>query len=334
MVVACVQPNPEDASLLPRSSSEVDEVILVMDEGEFDSDVGDYMLSILQEEYPLLPQPEPRFNIARINQLSFNPLLKRASTIIYVGCLGKGGDTAKEIQKHLKQIDKTEKEFFYFIRKNVWANPQQVIYFFGQTEEELLANLQANKEGIINLIYSIEDRKAYRNAFASGVSQARSEKLKETFGVDLEVPVSFKEIVIEDDVHWYREDQKGVISNLYLQKIPYSDDLRMDGQSVQKIRKAFGKQYVKSQVEGAFMTTEEKAFTPSHEKIDVNGRPAIQGRGLWTMENDFMGGPYINYLINDKANKQYLFVEGFVFAPGEKKRKLIRRLEQWMLSIK
>lgn len=48
-------------------------------------------------------------------------------------------------------------------------------------------------------------------------------------------------------------------------------------------------------------------------------------RGLWEMQNDAMGGPFVAYW---KPNgKRIVVTEVFVYAPETKKRNLVRRLE-------
>ena len=47
-----------------------------------------------------------------------------------------------------------------------------------------------------------------------------------------------------------------------------------------------------------------------------------------------MGGPFVNYIVEDKVNNRVLFVEGFVFAPSKRKRDNIIELEAIIKSIK
>ena len=47
--------------------------------------------------------------------------------------------------------------------------------------------------------------------------------------------------------------------------------------------------------------------------------------GLWEMENDIMGGPFIGHLKNLRDGTMLVEL-GFVYAPGQKKRNRIRQL--------
>ena len=57
------------------------------------------------------------------------------------------------------------------------------------------------------------------------------------------------------------------------------------------------------------------------------GRTVIEARGLWEMENDMMGGPFVSYSQVDSVNNRVIVAEGFVYAPEKRKRLFIRQLE-------
>jgi hypothetical protein len=58
-----------------------------------------------------------------------------------------------------------------------------------------------------------------------------------------------------------------------------------------------------------------------------NGEYLVELRGLWRLENAFMGGPFISHTILDEKNNRIVTVEGFVYAPSLDKRNYVRELE-------
>jgi hypothetical protein len=67
--------------------------------------------------------------------------------------------------------------------------------------------------------------------------------------------------------------------------------------------------------------------------ISVKGSYAYETRGLWYMENDGMGGPFVSHSRVDTVNNKVIVVEGFVFAPEKMKRGLIRRVEGALYTL-
>ena len=57
-------------------------------------------------------------------------------------------------------------------------------------------------------------------------------------------------------------------------------------------------------------------------------------RGLWEMEGDAMGGPFVSHSIVDSSRRRIIVAEGFVYAPGMKKRNLLRQLEASLYTLK
>jgi len=83
--------------------------------------------------------------------------------------------------------------------------------------------------------------------------------------------------------------------------------------------------------EGQWMETDPRAVLA--EKVQVGGRQIAAFRGLWGMRKDAMGGPFVAYYYPDSVNNRLLVAEGFIFAPEEKKRPLIRKIEASLQTV-
>jgi len=60
---------------------------------------------------------------------------------------------------------------------------------------------------------------------------------------------------------------------------------------------------------------------------------AVETRGLWEVNGNFMGGPFINYtLVNEKTNK-VVTLDGYVYAPNAPKRDLLLQVETIIHSL-
>ena len=70
------------------------------------------------------------------------------------------------------------------------------------------------------------------------------------------------------------------------------------------------------------------------KNIGVKGEYAFEARGLWYMENDMMGGPFVSHARVDSPNGRVVVVEAFVYAPQKKKRDLMRQMEASLYTLK
>lgn len=323
---------------LPDASGRVDEIIVVMDDKAWEGESGKALRRVLTDAYPGLPQPEPRFDLNQVPPLGLEKILKRSSTIIYVGNLKDGGPTDKAIQEQVGRLEDKKPRYLFSVN-DVWASPQQVIYLFGKDEEDLINVMDVKKEQIVNRIYTIEDRKAYRNAYAGQTNKGLSAYVKKNYDIEFRVPGKFEEIVKNDSMIWFRQElklmKKGTeMSNIIIHSQPYEKESEFNLQYPINKRNELGK-YVESEKEGARMTTEMKHLEPTQKKFKTeDGLEVIETRGLWKMTGDFMGGPFINYCIKDKKNKRIVTFDGFVYSPQAKKRRAMRKLESMYKTLK
>ena len=65
----------------------------------------------------------------------------------------------------------------------------------------------------------------------------------------------------------------------------------------------------------------------------VDGAYVREMRGLWTVEGDFMGGPFVSWTFIDEPRNRLATVFGFVYAPKVDKRNHIRRVESILHTV-
>ena len=107
--------------------------------------------------------------------------------------------------------------------------------------------------------------------------------------------------------------------NLIAYTIPIS---RLSGnikKHIPQIRDSIGKAFIPGRLKGSYMIT-EKAYRPYYYKTKKDGRLAYLTKGTWEVANDYMAGPFVNYMIKDTLRKRWMVIEGFVFAPATSKR--------------
>ena len=90
--------------------------------------------------------------------------------------------------------------------------------------------------------------------------------------------------------------------------------------------------YIPGPEKGMYMVT-ETYLAPSVSEVKIKNHFALESKGLWEVKGFALGGPYINYIIEDKAKNRLLVAEGFLYAPGVSKRDVLFELEAIIKSI-
>jgi hypothetical protein len=81
------------------------------------------------------------------------------------------------------------------------------------------------------------------------------------------------------------------------------------------------------------MTT-EKRLDQVFNIFEHNQNYASEMRGLWRLENDFMGGPYISVAELDASNQRVVVAFGYIYAPSKDKRNLLQQVEAMIYTLK
>ena len=96
-------------------------------------------------------------------------------------------------------------------------------------------------------------------------------------------------------------------------------------------RNAILKDNVPGMFENTWMTT-GTYMPPTLEFIRFRGRDFAQVRGLWEVENDYMGGPFVSHSFYSPDGSEIICAEAFVYAPKYDKRQYLRQVESILFS--
>jgi hypothetical protein len=110
-------------------------------------------------------------------------------------------------------------------------------------------------------------------------------------------------------------------------RVPYRDTFQLTREGVKQLRDSITSQYISSTLDSTYVIVNDKDLPLFFYERDINGQYTVELRGIWEMVNDFLGGPFQSYAILDKARGEILFIDAFVYAPGEDKRDLMEKLK-------
>ncbi|MBT4969933.1 MAG: DUF4837 family protein, partial [Bacteroidetes bacterium] len=91
---------------------------------------------------------------------------------------------------------------------------------------------------------------------------------------------------------------------------------------------------IQGQNQGSYVVIAYDYNPPVIRDVTISGYEAIEIRGLWETEGDFMGGPFLFYAIKDLKNNRMLFIDAIVYAPEIKKKPFIKRLEVTLQTLR
>jgi hypothetical protein len=200
-------------------------------------------------------------------------------------------------------------------------NAQEFEEIFTKNQDKIMSYfLAAEKERLtIN----------YKKYYEKGVFNV----LTKDFGVSMNVPPGFVIADQKKDFIWYKYETPEISQGVILYTFPYVSDSTFTVNYLVSMRDSVLKANVPGSIKGSYMTT-EKRFEQVFNVFEHNKNYASEMRGLWTVENDFMGGPYISLAELDASNQRVIVALGYVYAPSKDKRNLLRQVEAMVYTLK
>lgn len=293
-----------------ESTGRINHLIVVMDNDLWLGAVGDTLRSIIGEPLVGLPQEEAPFTVNLVDPKAFSNLFKRTRNVLY--------------------IDFGEKNDFY-TNYNVYAAPQTIMTLLGKDAGSLIENLNSHKTEIID-IFKKQDLSLYQKKITGKHWKAKNIATMEKIGFDLKIPVTYNKVVDSGDFLWYRYTFTSGTLNLLAYEIPVSDKSEFTKENIVRIRDSVGRKNIPGQFKDTYMTTELQV-PPVFTKLNFKGKEAYEARGLWYVENDYMGGPFISYSLYDDVKKRIIIAEGFSYSPSTKKRDFVFELEAILKTL-
>lgn len=316
-----------DKTYLPNSVGRPDELLIIGSPHLLKNGLADTFEMLLMQPFPGLPQYEPQYKPLIKEAQQFGKVLKKYKTIVFVSALDQGGamnTLIKELigEQNIKTIQNASTGYYYE-KENVWAKPQKVIFILAKDINALYQSLDQNQEALFSHLRESESETYKKEVFALGRVAEVEKYIKEKHSLNMLIPEGYHLSYKAEEFSWVRKETNDLSSSVFIYETTIDSEVDL-AQQVLKIRNDLGAKYFQSEIEGSY-TVVDSIIPIQQTKQLINGQEVIKTSGLWKMQNDFMGGPFVNYTLV-KDNK-VLMIDGFVYAPKTKKKKLVKQLE-------
>lgn len=146
--------------------------------------------------------------------------------------------------------------------------------------------------------------------------------------VSIEHPVDMQTVKTDSCFVWLSNGDALRQRNLCVYS--YRGD-RLDGVELVQKRDSVMQRNVKGSTDSIYMMTVRRSV--SYALTQADGVQRLKLSGLWQMEGDAMGGPFVCCAVVDSLRHRVVVADGFVYAPGRKKQDMMRRLSEIVESI-
>ena len=341
LLTACGGNGKPSKSMLPPASGKAGEMIVVMDSVQWSTQLGDALRATFRAEVPGLPREEYLFKMNRVEPSKMTRILRTVKNLVFVVTLDRDSPAARRIRSYFTEESlariRAEDDLFVFTAEDEFARGQQVMYLFGQTEEQLINKINQNSEFLQNFFNQVEERRLKESLLSTNASQGLTKTLEEQFGCTMDFPFGYQVAHLYQSAQktrgfiWFRQMNPKNDKNIFVSYIPYRSEDIFAPENLIALRDSIAQRqlYGDPDKPETYLKTETSVpFIPvTVDRITFNEKFAVRMGGLWKTNNISMGGPFIAYAMVDETTGRLYYIEGFVYSPGEAQREHMRELK-------
>ena len=319
----------------------MNEIVVICDDDVWESMVGDTFRYYFQSAYPILPSPEPLFDLRHFspNDLDAQPLRKELRTYAILANLSdEDSPTTQMIMNDIgdeKYYDAVQNETLTSsVGRDKWARGQVLFYLFGTSHDKVSESIKKHFPAVARRVNEHDSKQLQASIYVDRINSGLSRKIREEHGLDIQVPGEYK-VATEDEENkllWLRKDTDEAILNIVIRSLDYTDASQLTKENVIALRDEFGASYITSDEEDNAMVVNDDDLPVYEYTLEIDKRYTKEFRGVWEMTKSFAGGPFNCYMIVDEANRKLIYVDVFVLAPGVSKRNLMMQLDHIIKS--
>lgn len=298
--------------LLPNVSGKAGEVIVVINQGEWEGEVGDGIRTLLASDCPFLPQKEPLYTLVNITPSNFTNIFQIHRNLLLVDVDHK--------------TDSSRVEY----RTDVWASPQCVISVIAKDSDTALSLIEEQGKTIQSMLEQAERDRIIANSKLYEETSLRP-VVNQFIGGSPYFPAGYKLKKQTGDFMWIAYDTQ-ILQDIFIYKYPAEGKDDFSAENLVAKRNEFLKNNVPGMFENTYMTTSNITM-PSVEYMKYKGRSFAEMRGFWEVYNDYMGGPFVSHAFYSQDGKEIIVLEAFVYAPKYDKRNYLREVESILYSF-
>lgn len=317
------------------AGGDADELIIVVDSMVWDGPVGTVLRRTFAAPMAGMPQDEPLFNIYKVNPLKVNSVLESAYNMIYVTTLDSKTSQSKKLRsmftdESLKRIDK-DTTFFRFVEDDKYAKGQKVMHLFAKSEQILANHIAANRAELLALFEGQASKITSARIFRSRSVEIEN-ALKEKYGFDIKVPFGWDLAKDLPNFAWVRELGQGKEKNIFVYSEPYTSQEVFN--DIPALRDRITEMYLRDGQKPHLYIQRQEIIPVQVQRVNFNGKFAMQARGLWAVSDMSSGGPFLSYTLVDEKNQMLYYIEGYVFHAAGKKKRMMREMDAILSSFK
>ena len=317
LLVSCQGTGSQGKGLI-SSSGRSSEVLVVCSDAEWNGALGDTLRAVLEAPVIGLPQMEPMFRVSRTTPDHFTAMYQKQRNILM-----------------FRQEPDAEKPRLV-IEKNRWAKPQICLTLYASCTDSLVAAFSTARARIAGYLMQGEMAR-FQRAQRAQQDPHLNTLLQKCCAISMVFPEGFYYAVRRPDFCWLRKETKYWGQHVMIYTEPYVSESQFSPEYIAALRNRHTKRYVHGGADSSRAQIDDRFYPVNYLPCTFENSPyAMEARGLWGLfghPGDLMGGPFVSYTLLDTVYNRVVTLDGFLYAPSDPRRDLLRQVEAVLHSM-
>ena len=338
LLASCASDMNQRKRAKPSAFGPLNSITVIADQEDWEK-IKDTLNFYFEAPYPLLPQPEPQFDLRHFtpaNLVASNARRKLRTYLIIADQQDTSSSTLKIIKNDVKTYSDYNGENGYSVKlaRDKWAQNQLLVYLYGNQLSEVKTAIAERYQAIINQIREFERSALDKRTYITGENKTLARQIEDTLGVALRLPEQMQLAKLSDSMGWIRLETPKASSSMIITRQAYKNQEQLSKKGLIDYRNAMTKVHVQGEKPGTYVVVNDEDLEVLYGSVKINGQSGYEIRGIWEMKGDFLGGPFVTYAVLGPNLDSLYIIDIFVYAPGEDKRELLQTLEHIVSTMK
>ncbi|MEL6389263.1 MAG: DUF4837 family protein [Bacteroidota bacterium] len=337
LLIACNSPSGDSRfKVKSKALGVMNDLVIVSDDTVLQTAIADTIEKYYVGFYPITPRPEPIFDVRyyTLQELNSEPLRKELRTYLVLCDLSdEDSPITRMVREDLgsERVLRAAQEDNYntSIGRDKWATGQIVMYVFANGVENLGKALADNFDAIAARINDHDSQQLFQLTYGRGENRGLANELRERFGATILFPNDYREALDMESLNgmrWMRKDTKDGAANIAITTYDYTGPEMLTKEAAKARFNNFGLNVSSSEPNTYVVINDVDLPMLTFDRIQDN-HFMREYRGIWEMENDFLGGPFQSYAIVNEEEGKLLSIDAFIYDPKNEKRNMMQQID-------
>lgn len=331
----------------PEAVGELGQAIVVMDSSQWQSATAQAIREVYSQGIFTLPSYEPLMDL-RFRDFDNNEELERLrkqSNLIIAAPIDDSTNTAKFIRALLsEEVEQNVKNgnSFAFPLEDQWYEDQWSMILTSTSDSALARKILNSKKTLAEGLVQAELDRWTEFVYDKAEQIALEDSLWKNHGWKIRVQHDWRKhldttYTANGRINHFLTMRRNLPTNQrwfwawWINDVP--SDLSMSPQWINAKRDSLMRKWIRGSRDSSYVTTDYEHHAVLTDTLSLDGHPAYETLGVWTMVNDAMAGPFANMTIHDKENDRLFMLEFGQFAPQYDKRRFVRQFRAMLRTF-